>query len=130
MIELIIFLLPVISIGGDIVKRFYSSEKSTERSRQKFAEQGLRKYILKSPMIYFTLASFFASPIFIPLGWLWATFASFFTLHLIIVFFIMPDQKIEFPAKNSQKFKKALIKRKKESAIGLAVIFCWGISWL
>jgi len=129
MVELIVFVVPVISVLFGAYRKLFNSEKSAIEYIDCRNKYGAKSQMLKAPQVFLTSLCFIASPQFISTGIIWSVLGGILLLGNI-VFLLLHDGQLTIPDLCSNEFEIFMNKRKKEALYGSAFICFWIISWL
>ena len=128
MIELLVFLVPIVVNITVIYRRVFKAEESAIAYIKYVNTNGIRVEMLWSPWRYLTLIAYFMSPLYISLGWIWFSLASIFSI-ILVMFFIAREPNVKMPKISSKEFDIFINKRKKQAIWKLVGIICWIASW-
>ena len=129
MIELLIFLLPIITAGIGIYQKTILDEGSAISFVDYANKHGAKARTLKSPRFYLQLTAYIISPLYISFGWVWMILG----VTLLIwmgVYFLFGDEKTVTPNLCSSDFDKLVLKRRKQAMVSSVVIILWIASWV
>ena len=129
MIELLIFILPIITAGIGIYQKTILDEGSAISFINYENKHGEKARKLKSPRLYLQLFAYIISPLYISFGWAWMTLG----LTLLIVrtlILLFSDEKTVTPNLCSSDFDKFVQKRRKQAMVSSVIMILWITSWV
>ena len=129
MIEVIVFLVPIVVIGTNVYQRFFNSENSAVENIIIVNEYGVKGLNIKQPSKYLCLSAFIISPVYISMGWAWMILGIMLLASSVALIFF-DDIKVTMPEIGSDDFDNFVDTRKKKALIGTIVTLIWVVSWL
>jgi len=128
MIELIIFLLPIISGGVGVYQKMIRVEESAFAFVDYANKYGVKARTLNSPHFFLQSFAYIISPLFINLGWAWMTLGGVL-LVMMGIYFLFSDGKSVTPSLYSSEFDSLIVKRKKQALFSFLLMVLWLVSW-
>jgi len=129
MVELIVLIVPIVSVLLGAYRKLFNSEKSAIEYIDFRNKYGAKFQILKAPQVFITSMCFIISPLFISAGILWSVLGGILLLGNV-TFILLHDGQLTIPDLSSNEFEVFITKRKKEALFGSIIILLWIISWL
>jgi|TARA_R110000737_G_scaffold328635_1_gene343397 hypothetical protein len=129
MIELIVLVVPIVSVLLGAYRKLFNSEKSAIEYIDFRNKYGAKLQMLKAPQVFLTSLCFIISPLFISTGILWSVLGGILLLGNV-TFLLLHDGQLTIPDLCSNEFEVFITKRKKEALYGSIIICLWIISWL
>ena len=128
MIELIIFILPIITGGIGIYQKTMRAEESAIIFVDSANKYGVKRRTLNSPRFFLQSFAYIVSPLYISLGWAWMTLG--ITLLIIMAAYLLfSDGKTVTPDLYSSEFESLIAKRKKQALSSVLLIILWLVTW-
>ena len=129
MIELIVLVVPIVSVLLGVYRKLFNSEKSAIEYIDYRNKYGAKFQMLKAPQVFLTSLCFIFSPFFISTGILWSVLGGILLLGNV-TFLLLHDGQLTIPDLCSEEFEIFIVKRKKEALYGSIIICLWITSWL
>jgi hypothetical protein len=129
MIELLIFLLPIITAGIGIYQKTILDEGSAISFVDYANKHGAKARTLKSPRFFLQLTAYIISPLYIGFGWVWMILGVILLVWMG-VYFLFGDEKTVTPNLCSSDFDKLVLKRRKQAMVSSVVMIIWIASWV
>lgn len=129
MIELLIFLLPIITAGIGIYQKTILDEGSAISFVDYANKHGAKARTLNSPRFYLQLTAYIISPLYISFGWVWMVLG--ITLFIWMgSYFLFGDGKTVTPNLCSSELDNLVLKRRKQAITSSVVMLLWIASWV
>jgi len=129
MIELVVFLLPIITGVAGIYPKVMQVEESAISFVDFENKHGAKARMLNSPRFFIQMFAYIASPMYITLGWGWFAIGCVFLVWMC-AYILFSDGKTVTPDLCSSDFDKFVLKRKKQALTGSLILILWVVSWV
>ncbi len=129
MIELVVFLLPIITGMWAIYQKVMNAEESAISYVDFENKHGAKSRILNSPRFIIQMFAYIAAPIYIGFGWVWFTLG-FILLIWMCAYLMFSDGKTVTLDLCSPEFDEFVLKRKKQALVASLILLLWIISWV
>jgi len=87
MVELLVLLLPIISIGTGVYQKLFRTEESAVEFVEYVNKHGIKRQIFRYPIRFLPLGSLILSPLYFPLGWLWMILGIILVISMLAFYF-------------------------------------------